>query len=134
MCTEPDKRIWGFLLELLDTLGPGSTSSDESDTGQHKSERNYHVKYQEWRHPDIAKYMDFIDLHGDSTAPVRGNQGWKKRLRGRKKLTEHAARSGLPLPLYNGAWLQGPSCQQKRTRESASKTPFELKKVYEVDQ
>ena len=101
-----DLRIWEWLLELVQTLGEGGVSSDESGVDERTGEAIYRVNRLPWRR-EMSKEMEYVDTQrkdghlfskkGSKPVPRHRNGGGVSR---RPDL------EGLPKALYDKGWYK----------------------------
>ncbi|KAI6122056.1 hypothetical protein F5141DRAFT_1211681 [Pisolithus sp. B1] len=101
-----DVDAWRWLHKLVETLGEHGMSSDESDAGN-DIEVVLCIKNMDW-HCSIARELDVVDLQRLVDVDVFSPQGsWPlKRIRAPgNPETCRIAVKGLPMSLYDGAWI-----------------------------
>lgn len=101
---------------VLDALGAGGISSDESDTDD-SGRPVYRTKNMVWRSKDILKKL--MDIDGDrNTTNAYGNTraGNPPRVRKRRDRLETSRNAipGLPINFYDSNWFAGLTPGQKR--------------------
>ena len=104
---------------VMDILGAGGMSSDESDTDD-VGHPVYRAKTMTWRNKDILKKLIDIDRSRNTTNAYGNTRAGnpprvRKRREGRE--TTRNAIPGLPLNFYNPEWYDGLTRAQKRELE-----------------
>ncbi|KAF9491427.1 hypothetical protein BDN71DRAFT_1510420 [Pleurotus eryngii] len=108
--TGRSRAMWQWASEVVETLGVGGMSSEESDTdSEDKAECTLKVKKMAWRR-NIDKMLQEIDdcrIGAKATTGVFGKQGSKpmKRTRLAELVSRRQATAGLPEVLYDQEWL-----------------------------
>lgn len=116
--------MWDFLLRLVETLGIGGMSSDDTE-----DEGGYTIKVLPWR-KDIRKHLNYIDDRRQDVVSGRGSQPRKRGL-GTRSSKRNAARK-LPRILYNEAWLAIREHDQLDILESIPKQLFRWMEIHDV--
>ena len=101
---------------VLDTLGAGGMSSDDSDVDE-LGQSVYRAKNMIWRDQNILRKLTDIDSHRNSTNASgntrAGNPPRRRQHRGEKE-TSRAAIPGLPINFYDANWYASLTPGQKR--------------------
>ena len=103
---EDNANAWKWLQELVQSLGEHGMSSEESDL-ENEVEEVLCVKHMDWCHA-IERELDFVDLQHLVDIDVFTPQGsWPmKRIHAsRNPLSSRDPVKGLPMTLYNRAWV-----------------------------
>ncbi|KIJ68876.1 hypothetical protein HYDPIDRAFT_25128 [Hydnomerulius pinastri MD-312] len=103
-----DLTAWEWLQRLIKSLGEHGMSSEESAV-ENKVEHVLRVKNMEWRR-GVEQELDIVDLERVLDSDIFSPQGSKpvKRIRAPNNLTtSRDAVTGLPMALYDGAWIAG---------------------------
>lgn len=112
-----EEGVWINNHTLLDTLGPGGMSSDDSDVDD-AGNRTFRVKIMEWRNRDIVRKMVEIDKDRNTTNAYGNTKaGNPPRLRKRRedgRKTSRKAPPHLPINFYNAQWYASLKPGQKR--------------------
>lgn len=111
------KLIWEHLDEILETLGAGGMSSDESEVDS-EGRKVYYVKSMGWRRRGLTRRMIIIDQDRNVTTAYNNTRpGNPPRLRKRRQNPTETARNALPrLPInfYDNGWFSQLTERQKR--------------------
>lgn len=102
-----DRFIWEWLLHVIELLGEGGMSSDESEVDA-AGQAVYRVNTMPWRR-DMSKEMDILDSQRKE-AHLFSKKGSKPLGRTRKGDVGESRRpeiQALPKILYNQEWLKG---------------------------
>lgn len=97
---------------LIQSLGPGGQSGDESDRGNGNGGLSvYHIVQDEWRAPEIRNWLEvfsLLHLSGKWNKVGRRKRGNFPRFRRfSKKKTEGNPVVGLPVNFYDPVYLKG---------------------------
>lgn len=116
---------------VMDALGAGGMSSDESDTDD-LGHPVYRAKIMTWRNKEVLKKLIDIDRNRNTTNAYGNTRGGnaprvRKRREGRETLRK--AIPGLPLNFYNPEWYAGLTRTQKRELNVKEKKPLLFKEV-----
>ena len=124
------KVIWEHLDSILETLGAGGMSSDESDLDS-DGRKVYFVKRVGWRPGVLTRRMMMIDRDRNvTTAYNNTNPGNPPRLRKRRNNPTGTTRNavpGLPVNFYDPDWYNGLTDRQKK--EIGAKAAMELLEI-----
>jgi hypothetical protein len=111
------KVIWEHLDSILETLGAGGMSSDESDLDT-DGRKVYFVKRMGWRPGVLTCRIMLIDRDRNvTTAYNNANPGNPPRLRKRRNNATGTTRNappGLPINFYDPDWYNGLTDRQKK--------------------
>jgi hypothetical protein len=102
-----DLHLWKWLAIVLEHLGAGGMSLDESSAKTF--ETVYRVKSMPWRR-DIVEYMDIIDhqCHKDSDIfNLKGSKPIKRVCRMANPAGRREPVHGLPCSFYDDDWFKG---------------------------
>jgi hypothetical protein len=105
---EDDLPAWEWLQCLVSTLGEGGMSSEESDS-ENEVESVLQIKNMEWRRC-VSTELDIVDRQQILDTDIFAPQGSKPVKRIRASANPSSCRDaveGLPLALYDPAWLEG---------------------------
>ncbi|KAI9464877.1 hypothetical protein HD554DRAFT_2174942 [Boletus coccyginus] len=105
---DEDLPAWKWLQHLIKVLGEHGMSSEESSV-ENEVEHVLHVKKMEWRRC-IDQELDLVDVERILDSDIFSPQGAKpvKRIRAPDNpMSSRDAVRGLPLNLYDGAWIAG---------------------------
>lgn len=101
-----DLPAWEWLQHLVKTLGEHGMSSEESAV-ENEVEHVLRVKNMEWRR-GIGRELDIVDVERILDSEIFAPQGSKpvKRIRAHDNpMTSRDVVTGLPMELYDGAWI-----------------------------
>jgi hypothetical protein len=121
-----ETAIWMNSHMVMEALGAGGISSDESDTDD-SGRTVYQTKNMEWRAKDILRKLKDIDSDRNTTnayGNTRAGNPPRVRKRRNRLETSRNAIPGLPLNFYDSNWYAGLTPGQKR--ELAAKEEKEL--------
>ena len=108
--------LWKNNYMVLDTLGAGGMSSDDSDVDE-LGQSVYRAKNMIWRDQNILRKLTDIDSHRNPTNAYgntrAGNPPRRRQHHGRKG-TLRAAIPGLPINFYDANWYASLTPGQKR--------------------
>jgi hypothetical protein len=121
-----ETAIWENSHRVLDALGAGGISSDESDV-EESGHSVYRAKNMPWRSKDILRKLMDIDRDRNTTNAY-GNKRAGNTLRVRKRRngleTSRNATPGLPLNFYDSNWYAGLTPGQKRELAAQEEKPL----------
>ena len=103
---EDDLPVWQWLQSLIRALGESGMSSEESSV-ESGVENVLRVKHMEWRR-NIDRELEMVDLQCIIDSDIFSQQGSRPLIRKRahdNPTTARKALAGLPLALYDGAWM-----------------------------
>jgi hypothetical protein len=111
---------------MLDALGAGGISSDESDTDD-SGHSVYRTKTMTWRAKDVAKKLMDIDSDRNTTnayGNTRAGNPPRVRKRRDKLETLRKAIPGLPINFYDSNWYASLTPGQKRELAAREEKPL----------
>jgi hypothetical protein len=114
---------------VLDALGAGGISSDESDIDD-SGRAVYRTKNMGWRAKDILKKLMEIDCDRNTTNAYGNTRaGNPPRVRKRRDRLETSRKAipGLPLNFYDSNWYAGLTPGQKRELGAKEEKPLMFK-------
>jgi hypothetical protein len=121
-----ETALWKNSQMVLDILGAGGMSSDESDVDD-SGHAVYRAKTMAWRDKKILQKLTNIDsdrnitnAYGNTRA---GNAPRVRKRRGRRE-TSRKAIPGLPLNFYDPGWYAGLTPGQKREIAAKKERPL----------
>ena len=79
-----DLKTWKYLLDVVETLGPDSTSSDESECDNNNDKIYYSTlktKRMLWRHRDLSNMLEIVDNQHLLDKMTHGSAGCRPVLR-----------------------------------------------------
>ncbi|KAI5986290.1 hypothetical protein EDC04DRAFT_2999462 [Pisolithus marmoratus] len=126
---DDDLPSWQWLGRLIKTLGEHGMSSEESAV-ENGVENVLRVKTMSWRR-NIDRELEIVDLQRTVDIDIFSPQGSRPlhRIRATENpTTKRDAVKGLPLALYDGAWIAGLTERQKESLE-ISTAPLPWMKV-----
>ncbi|KAI5990697.1 hypothetical protein EDC04DRAFT_2911880 [Pisolithus marmoratus] len=126
---DDDLPSWQWLGRLIKTLGEHGMSSEESAV-ENGVENVLRVKTMSWRR-NIDRELEIVDLQRTVDIDIFSPQGSRplRRIHATENpTTKRDAVKGLPLALYDGAWIAGLTECQKESLE-ISTAPFPWMKV-----
>ncbi|KAK7056808.1 transcription elongation factor spt5 [Paramarasmius palmivorus] len=113
--TRDHQGAWRNLAIVIDKMGSGAISSDESDRDEDEplpeSSTICRVRIKPWRNKRLTAVFQYLDTYGTRTS-VYGNRapGNQPHTRHRSKfgqLSRRRAIAGLPITCYDENWLKG---------------------------
>ncbi|KAH0828844.1 hypothetical protein J3R83DRAFT_3314 [Lanmaoa asiatica] len=126
---DDDLPSWQWLQDLIKTLGEHGMSSEESAV-ENGLDNVLRVKTMDWRR-NIDHELDIVDLQcvidSDIFCP-QGSRPMHRICATENPTTERDAVRGLPLALYDGAWIADLTQRQMESMD-ISTTPFPWMKV-----
>ena len=126
---EDDLTTWQWLQALIKALGESGMSSEESSV-ENGVENVLRVKNMEWRR-NIDRELEIVDLQRIIDSDIFSQRGSRpliqKRAHGNPTTTRKAL-TGLPLALYDGAWMANLTERQLEALE-ISQEPFSWVRV-----
>ncbi|KAK0224272.1 hypothetical protein IW262DRAFT_1459336 [Armillaria fumosa] len=122
-----DLPVWKFMQRLVEYLGPGGMSSEETEVRQigGRVETIYLIKVCLWRHEDITQHMMEIDDYGRSVIKRWDKHLPQERENGPRFDEEVRMPAGLPRSLYDPDWLESLE-EDDREEMAVSEEVFEL--------
>jgi hypothetical protein len=108
--------LWRNNYMILDCLGAGGMSSDESDVDE-LGHSVYRAKNMIWRDQSILRKLTDIDSHRNITnayGNTRAGNPPRRRLHRGGQETSRKAIPGLPINFYDGNWYASLTPGQKR--------------------
>lgn len=111
---------------MLDALGAGGISSDESDIDD-SGHAVYQTKTMEWRARDILRKLTDIDSDRNTTnayGNTRAGNPPRFRKRRDRLATSRKAIPGLPINFYDSNWYAGLTPGQKRELAAKKERPL----------
>ncbi|KAF8949603.1 hypothetical protein BDZ97DRAFT_1935152 [Flammula alnicola] len=127
------KIVWDHFDTILEKLGAGGMSSDESDVDD-DGQRVYWVKKMSWRRKGLTARMVWIDKDRNTTTAYNnirpGNPPRNRKRRINATETSRTAIPGLPINFYEEEWYNRLSEVQKSEINAAP--AFELLEVQRV--
>jgi len=120
---DEDLPAWQWLQKLIETLGDGGMSSEESDV-ENDIECVLRVKNMMWRR-GIERELQIIDHQRVLEDDIFSPQGSKPMTRIRapgNQMTSRSPITGLPKCLYDGEWLAGLTENQVKRLDVSNET------------
>ncbi|PPQ83883.1 hypothetical protein CVT24_006451 [Panaeolus cyanescens] len=105
---ESERVLFVYMKRALETAGPDSVSSDETDGGD-RTGNTYNVRHCRWKSTLLTDIEKFVDANLYAKVGQQGTSGRKLRLRIREKnsSSQRPAPVGLPSNFYSGDFIQG---------------------------
>ena len=103
---DDDLPVWRWLQSLIKTLGENGMSSEESSV-ENGVEEILRIKNMEWRR-NIDRELEVIDLQRIVDNDIFSQRGSRPLIRKRahdNPMSTRRAVTGLPLALYDSAWM-----------------------------
>ena len=130
--------VWEFLWSMVEELGPGGMSSDETDADANPSEgRKFWIKKCPWRSSALINYLTIVDKDQNSTTAYGGKRAGnlprirRRRAGGTASISIRPAVPGLPINFYDESWYRGLSEHDKKCL--GAKEAWELPDITMVD-
>lgn len=121
-----ENEIWKNSHMVLEALGGGGISSDESDVDD-SGRTVYRTKNMEWRAKEILRKLTDIDADRNTTNAYGNTRaGNPPRVRKRRDRIETSRKAipGLPLNFYDSNWYAGLTPGQKRELAAKEEKPL----------
>ena len=105
------------MTEMVEALGPGGMSSDESDVDERTKKTTYKIRRRQWRAPVCNERLALIDNDRNITNAVGGARpGNQPRIRIRSSngpISDRDPKTGCPQNYYRNEWVANLGSERK---------------------